>query len=353
MAVYTSAGTTVVVAKQTGTEERIAFPSTGFNPIPATDESMSFEWEKIEPESMLAEQFRVLSIPATCSASGSVSSPITDDFIDWALECALGTKTAVTEAEMPFGGEDETFSGNKYTCSEINTQLPYSAMAINRGNEEIAFYPGLVINNLGISATAGDIAEASIDLAGADEIIGLNKASHVKPSVSSPATATDTTWKKSASGEVPYIANESTFKVGETMYCAESFELSLDNAGEEVPRCFQDGKGPGLMIYGMRNYTVSIQMPWDGSNALYHQLNEIRREGKMTTVACSFDLKKGNKHIYIDLPACFVDEDSYNASGASLIDGSISLSVAGAKWTNGVKAANATPITIYVVEKDA
>lgn len=345
MSYFSSLGTVVQIGPQsqwaTSAQKTIGTPTKA---IPATAEAMQMTVERLEPTTMLAENFKKVSLASTASCAGSVSAPLTADYVNEVFKALMGTEASISKSDLPtIPGITEsatTITGKKYTFGSVGALLPLLTMVMKRGNEELATYPNLTLNSLSLSCANNQTCDATLNFIGTEEILGTGASDYtgiVGKDLSSGVEAS----------AIPYINNKSILVINDGVRCAESVDITIDNQAQDAPRCFQDGQLSNRPYFGRKMASLAVSMPWDGSNGLYKELKGFYHGNNTLEAAFRFEDPNGHK-ILIHCPACYVSEDSYNASGDGLIGGSINLDVAECSCEDGEYGEGDGGVIVYV-----
>lgn len=339
MAYYSSLGTVIQMAEQSdwidSASTSKALPELTVQ-VPATGESMSMSFERLEPETMMGSRFKEISLASTASCSGDINAPLSFDFSDFLFKQLFGSVSTTTSSST-VDGYTIPVGAKSYEFGAVGSAFPLSSMAINRGNQELASYPNLTINSLSLSCANNETCDATISLLGTEEVIGTSAYTGIE-GYKEP--------EELSSSALPFINTKSVLKVSGTSRCAESVQIDINNNAQDAPRCFQDGQLSNRPYFGRKEATLSVSMPWDGADGLFADLKESYY-GKDKTLSASFKFEDGNGHnVLFFFPACYVSNDSYNASGTGLIDGTIDLEVAEKSLNNGTYT-SVEPIQVY------
>ncbi len=289
--------------------------------INMTSESIKTDAEKGDEGNLLASKTANQRDVMSIKVEGSISTVLRPEFVDWILECALGTKT-----------------GNVYTLAEPNTDLPVSTVVLSRGGI-VKTYPDVTIRAIKISAAAQDYVKVDIDLIGVRELSSGDTGAQTVQSISLTLPSyrcTQATLYYGAGGTAKASMSQ--------RLCVESCDISIDNGIEEAPATYCSGLYSGRPVMGLRVVTADFTIPYSDDMDSFKRTYYLGAESPCVALKLTFTTADPDENIEVYLPYVNITSADGNVGGAGIIESSFS--------GEALSIGSQEPITITVNHKE-
>jgi hypothetical protein len=309
MAFSTGSGATLQIGKE-ATFGTAVTPTALVN---LTDESIVTSVEKTDEGSLLASKTPMTRDLMAVNVDGSISFKLRPEFAGLLFHLALGGTDTVSG-----GGPLYTHTMNLVAA---NTNLPSATIVVDR-KVAIKKYAGCTISNLSLDFNANDYVQGSIDIIGTNESTGTLAA-------------------LSAFTVPSYRCTAATLTVGGNSIDVEGVSVSINNNLEESPATYSTGLYKGQPQHGMRNVTVSINLPYSAAVETFKTTYLLTETNAAVVLTCASS--DTDYTLTITLPNVSINSANGNVSGEGIIESTIegeALSVGGTE-----------PITVAIQDK--
>jgi len=292
-------GSVCQVAKQTTWGTSVA-PAALVN---MTSESFKISIEKGDEGNLFASKTANQRDLTAIGLDGSVSTILRPEFADWLFECLCGVASTTTPKE--------------YTLQEPNLDLPISTFVISRGGI-VKTYPDVTIKSAKLSAAAHDYVKCDIDLVGVKELsVGDTGAQAVDPTI----TYTKPSYR--CTSAVLYYGTEGSSTLTQTLN-VENCDITIDNAVEMAPACYDSGFYNERPVMGRRAVTIDFSIPYQESVDTFKKTYYQSETSPSLAMKLKFTTSDTSEKIELYMPHINITSGDANVNGTGVIDSSFS-----------------------------
>ena len=276
-------------------------------PVNITSFSIQPSVEKGTEENLLAAKVKDSSYLLSISVDGSFDANLRPEFTDWIFKAATHTEEQAVDQGVYY-----------YRLADAGSD-PVASTLVLKKNGKIFTYPSCCVRTFTLNAPNNDFVTVSCDVVGREEI-DQNGTSAIDPTAyeaKSLNNITGTGFTKAG-----FIVTSGVFKLDNTEYCIESATLTIDNALEDAPRCYQDGQYANIPVMGRRSVTLDFNMPYTDQVETWK--DTLLLDTITASVSLEFSTADGEYTVKIEIPELSLTSVDSSISGTGVIEASLS-----------------------------